>query len=200
MRRRKIAKADVWRQFTGILLEKWKENILAVIAKGRLGRLATHRGSTFVRGLVAGLMLALALQAVWIYGIGMVITIPASQARPLSATLSRQLQREWPAVRATALKSIRPLVKAQVESMVNQVTVDIGGVRVALPPSLRQQMAMDINRAMSRNLDTYFSRHFNPGALISPELIQKALEQPMRLKVWVDVWRLPLPVTVQVGG
>lgn len=163
-------------------------------------RLAEYRGAKFIKGMAAGLLLALALESVWIYGIGLVIKIPASQAGPLSATLSRQLQREWPVMRTTALKNIKPLVKAQVASMVNQVTVDIGGVRVALPPSLRRQMAVDINRAISRNLDSYFSRHFNPGTLVSPALIRKALEQPIAMRVWVDLWRLPVPVDVRVGG
>ncbi len=163
-------------------------------------RLAEHRGATSVKGLIAGLLLALAIESLWVYGIGLVIRIPASQAGPLSVTLSRQLQRQWPAMRTTALKNIRPLVKAQVESMVNQVTVDIGGVRVVLPPSLQRQMAADINRAISRNLDAYFSSHFNPGTLISPSLIRKAMAQPIAMKVWVDVWRLPVPVTVRVGG
>ena len=155
---------------------------------------------TFGKGLLAGLVLAFALQAFWIYGIGLVIHIPAREAGPLSAALSRQLKREWPQMRATALKNIKPLVKSQVESMVNQVTVDIGGVRVVLPPSLRRQMAADIDRALSRNLDTYFSRQFDPGALISPKLIRQALQQPLSLKVWVDLWRLPVPVTVRAGG
>lgn len=135
-----------------------------------------------------------------IYGVGLNISVPQSQVGDISTAVSQHLKAEWPAMRETALKSMRPLMRREVDRMVSQVTIDVGGTRVALPPDMQRQVAADINQLLESNLNSYFRTQFNPGQIVTPALVKQAMAKPLTVHLWVKTWGIPLPVTIHLGG
>lgn len=150
--------------------------------------------------MAIGALAVLAAEALLIYGIGVTITVPESQATAISMVVAQHLQQEWPQMRRTAFESIRPIMRRQVDNIVANITVDVGGARIVLPPSLRSQVAANINRVLVGNIRTYFMQQFNPAEVLTPALIRQALKKPLAVNIWVDLWRVPVPVTVHMGG
>ncbi len=148
----------------------------------------------------AGFFALVAVEAVMIYAVGITTSVPKSQVGRVSTAVSSHLQTEWPAMRRTALNSMRPLMRREVNRMVSQVTIDVGGVRVTLPPDMRAQVAADINRLLESNLNTYFAKEFNPGQIISPALIREAMSKPLTVHLWIRALGVPMPVTIHLGG
>ncbi len=143
-------------------------------------------------------MALLAIEALLVYGVGLTITLPHSQADSVARTLSVHLQREWPQVQGPLLKSVEPILRQEVKGLVKQLTINIGGIRIALPPDVRNQVASQVDTALQASLADYFRHRFNPAQVMNPRLIRELLAQPVKLHLWVDVWRIPVPVTVQL--
>ena len=151
---------------------------------------------TYGWGVLGGALAILALQALLIFGVGVHVEVPKAQAYRLGMQAASHLQ----TVRAPFLDAVKPLVTQEVNRMVGEVTLDVGGVRVPLPDSLQVQLAKDINRLLLANLNQYLSRGFNPKAFLTPQVIKEILARPLVLRVWVRTGFLPIPVTVSLGG
>ncbi len=147
-----------------------------------------------------GVCAVLAVEASLIYGIGIRVAMPTSQVAVISTAVSRHLQRAWPAMRRTTLASLKPLMHEEVNRMVGEITVDVGGAPVRLPRALRAQIADHIDRLLESNLESYLVRQFNPGAIVTPKLVKQALSQPLLLHVWVRAWHIPVPVTIVLSA
>lgn len=150
------------------------------------------------RDVLAGAAVLLALECMMVYGIGVRVDVPKGQILALSKTVTRELDRRWPQIQAPLMSSMRPLVKAQVHHIVSTVTINIGGVPITLPPDLQKPVARELTTVVDVNLTQYFRHQFRPGQLLTPALVAGLLKEPVRIRVWVDLWRIPVPVFLQV--
>lgn len=126
--------------------------------------------------------------------------VSSSQVAMMSTLVSSHLKKSWPRMRQAALTSLKPVIHHEVDRMVAEITVDVGGMRVRLPDALQAEIAQDINRLLAKNLNAYFQHQFNPAMIVTPQLVRQALNQPLTVHLWVRAWRVPVPVTIVLPG
>lgn len=153
-----------------------------------------------VGAAATGGVAVLALQAVLVYGIGLQIVLPESQMAPLSTALAKKFRADWPHMRHRIKKAITPLMHEEVNRLVSDIRITVGGTPIALPLSLKAQLAQDINRLLTANLEQYWGARWDPARVITPTLIEKAWAHPMVVHFWVRVDRVPVPCTLTLGG
>ena len=151
------------------------------------------------RGIMMGIAGVLAIQAGFVYIGGFTVRIPVSQAPLVTQSTKRALAHQWPLLRNEAMTGIQPFIRQEVLVLLSQVSIHLGGFRVPLPDPLRSEMAGHLDRVLQMAIVSYWQHHLNPGQLITPRLIAQFLRQPMTVHLWVDVWKIPVPVTVHVG-
>lgn len=138
------------------------------------------------------------LQAVIIYGIGLTISIPTTQIAPMSHTLASHLQHNWPQIRPYAEGTIDPMIRQQVDNLVNGIHFSVAGQDMTPPRETKAALAHELNRIVQQRVAAYLDRKAVPKKLLSPQLIAQVMRQPFTLKVWVHVGILPVPVTVKI--
>ncbi|NMP21814.1 hypothetical protein [Sulfobacillus harzensis] len=147
---------------------------------------------------LAGAGLVLAVEAATIYGIGVQTTVPKSQAVAASHALANALDARWPSLEGPMMTTIRPIMRRQIGQIVGRTSIDIGGVPVRLPPSVRQVVADKMQQVLEANLSRYLRYRFRPSQFLTPRLVEKVLERPVKLRLWVNVGRIPIPVTIEM--
>jgi hypothetical protein len=140
------------------------------------------------------------VEALWIYGTGISVSLSSGQVAQATNRVAVQIRQEWPGMRQNVLKAVRPLLRREVQSMVKEVTVNVGGVPLVLPLTLQRQLAAHIERLLTQNLSEYFQGSFNPADMLTPALVRRALQKPLELHLWMRVGGVPVPVTVHLGG
>ncbi len=145
-----------------------------------------------------GAALVLAAEGALIYGAGLKTVVMKQQAVQASHAVAMELDRRWPTIQGAMMANVRPIVRQQVARMVNQTTINIGGIPVRLPVDMRGALAEKLNHVLQRNLSQYMRDRFKPSLFLTPDVVAKILKEPITMHLWVDVWRIPIPVTIEV--
>jgi len=153
-----------------------------------------------LKGMLWGAFLLLLMEIVVIYGVGLTVTLPTNQVTAIAGSISSMLQKNWPAMRTRALSSMHPFVRQESERLLARVTINVGGISIGIPEGLRSQVANDLNRILEENLESYMTHRFNPKTLVNAANIRLFLNEPMTFHVWVDLWRIPIPITLRIAS
>lgn len=147
---------------------------------------------------VLGAAVLLAMEGALVYGAGLKTVVSKQEAVQSSHALTIELDHRWPAIQASMMANVRPIVRQEVAHVVNQTTINIGGIPVRLPADMRGLVADKLNQVLEKNLSQYMRNRFKPSLFLTPHLVAQVLAQPVTVHLWVEVWRIPIPVTVEV--
>lgn len=144
------------------------------------------------------MILTLMVEVVYIYGIGMAITIPQNEVRATLSEVQRATVRQWPQVRTEALRKLHPIIERDLYHLVNGVSVSVGGMEIVLPKTLSDQIVRHLTQQIDGQIAYYLSEQVHPRTLITEQNFRRIIGPEISFRLWVDVYKLPIPVTVHV--
>lgn len=151
-----------------------------------------------VAWVLLGALLALAVEVFWIYAAGVTVVVPAGEVLAAAREAEARVAPLWPRVRQHMLQQLRPLVEQEVAQIVDQVTIEVGGLTVRLPPTLKGQLTADLSRLVFRELSEQLATKIRLNQLLSPALAKAVLSQPWDFHLAVRTGPVAIPVTVKL--
>ncbi|MCY0898290.1 MAG: hypothetical protein OWU33_05035 [Firmicutes bacterium] len=145
-----------------------------------------------------GAAIVVGAEVVWIYGVGVTVSVPQGEVLALARGAITRLRPSWPRMREVALERLRPVIEDEVAQIVGQITIEIGGLKLPLPPNLKAQLTGDLTQLVFRELKQRVIPKVGLDEVLTPQLMRLALSQPLRVVLRVRTGPLTVPVTINM--